>query len=99
MVVATRINTMEDGGSRIENGKSRSSIIDFSSSICLFWFFRVYCEGIFTTETQRGYAATKSGKSGIHRRGTEYAEIYHFKLSPPRPRVSAVQTPTPPFST
>jgi len=22
----------------------------------------------------------------IHHRGTEYAEIYHFKLSPPRPR-------------
>jgi hypothetical protein len=24
------------------------------------WIFRVYCEEIFTTETQRGYAATKT---------------------------------------
>jgi hypothetical protein len=28
---------------------------------------------------QRGGAATKSGKSGIHRGGAEYAEIYHFQ--------------------
>jgi len=25
-------------------------------------------------------------KSGIHRRGTEYTEIFYFKLSPPRPQ-------------
>jgi hypothetical protein len=27
----------------------------------------------------RGKAATK-GKTGIHRRGTEYAELFYFKL-------------------
>jgi len=40
-----------------------------------FRFFRVHCEEIFTTETQRGRAATKGSPRRTHRRGTEVAEF------------------------
>jgi len=30
-------------------------------------------------------AQPKMAKGGIYRRGTEYAEIFYFKFSPPRP--------------
>ena len=49
----------------------------------LFW---VSCEEVFTTETQRGEAATK-GKKRFHRRDTKFAEfgISNQELFTPRP--------------
>ena len=38
-----------------------------------FWFFRVYCERIFTTETQRGRAATET--RNISRKDAKAAKV------------------------
>ena len=42
-----------------------------------FWFFRVSCEEIFTTEAQRGEAATKN--RNISRKGAKAAKKLNFR--------------------
>ena len=41
--------------------------------------FRVYCEGVFTAETQRGEAAAKKGKANFTTKGREEHEVYNQK--------------------
>ena len=45
------------------------------------WFFRLYCEGVFTTEIQRGKAATKNEKANFTTKVTKSTKLRNLKIS------------------